>query len=189
MGEERSCCKEAWQWSQVAKGHQCPASLTPTVLLSRLVGKRCFCWARKSSPAPFSSDTWGSTASSSWAWFHHTGESTFPAQAGWGAGAFLSPPWAQLPHGTARRCLTHGTASTKQLRCRALQPQQQSNIQNDSLDTCSSVGTWQKAQYLCLSALYELVSSSKSLPFISIRVFSTLYTSATMVLKQKEHSH
>lgn len=99
------------------------------------------------------------------------------------------PSLGSAPHGTARRCLTHGTASTKQLRCRALQPQQQSNIQNDSLDTCSSVGTWQKAQYLCLSALYELVSSSKSLPFISIRVFSTLYTSATMVLKQKEHSH
>jgi len=46
-----------------------------------------------------------------------------------------------------------------------------------------------KNHHLCLSALYELVSSSKSLPFISISVFSTLYTSATMVLEWKEHNH
>lgn len=38
----------------------------------------------------------------------------------------------------------------------------------------------------CLSALYEAVSSSNSLLFISISVFNTLYTSATIVLKDKE---
>ena len=39
--------------------------------------------------------------------------------------------------------------------------------------------------YFCLSLLYEDVSSSNSFEFISIKVFKTLYTSATMVLKRK----
>lgn len=101
-----------------------------------------------------------------------------PAQAGWGAWALLSPSLGSAPpwdtqHQTAPEPHSHNSRATAKI----------------TAWTYPSVGTWKKAQYLCLSALYELVSSSKSLPFISISVFSTLYTSATMVLKQKWHSH
>lgn len=39
--------------------------------------------------------------------------------------------------------------------------------------------------YFCLSALYEDVSSSNNFPFISINVLRTLYTKATIVLRNK----
>ena len=57
-----------------------------------------------------------------------------------------------------------------------------------TMNTAKGDNSSKKAQltYFCLSALYDDVSSSKSFEFISMKVFKTLYTSATMVLQNNQ---
>lgn len=75
------------------------------------------------SPAPFSSHTWGSTASSTWDPFQHPGGSTsLPRQDG--------EPGPSCPLSGLSSPMGHPAPNSS----RAPQPQQQSNSQNYSLD-------------------------------------------------------
>lgn len=150
--------------------------------------------------------SWLLAAPRSWSQFYHTGVSV-PCPGGTGSGripdaspGFSSHHSADMPLQGCFLLRWHPAANI----CWAVPLQSNSATAPHSHDlsfvsfqlvhfryVLINTHIWKKKknQYLCLSALYELVSSSKSLPFISIRVFSTLYTSATIVLEQKKHNH